>query len=337
MDWNKPLGACDSLLPPTGRRARRLLPAATALFAVALLLCQAPGVGRAQSVTLAGLWPNEDGRIWNYDAVYQELGGPPVAFRASLLFDGSAPMPGGVTVQNLKGIVSGLAPLAATGARPGDVALAGLSGFQRSLWIARPDLRPALQRRMASTAALTEVRWPFVLLGPAQLADGVGFSKTSSQVGIWRGEIANWSWWWLLDNLTVGARFDQQLVPDLASNVYLHAEVKQILPQATLPSGTFNNVLVMEYVVDYGQQTITDESGHLIGTGRYETRGTISFAMGVGPIHSDEEFVVAELDCPSGCPPPHAPGEVLAQGELTLREPSVPDARRSWGELKARY
>ncbi len=282
---------------------------ARCLLTLAFFSISGAGISaRAQTVDLAGLWPHENGRTWTYDATWTDrhLGEETsVSGTARLWLDGSRPAPGGVTVQWLWG-ESDLSAL----------------------------LRPRLAKGMGPEKAIT--RWPFTLLAPAGPdALVAAFRATDQNVGVWRDAIADWSWIYLSSDLSVGARFTLQLVPDLADNAFLHTEVQSILPSMSLPAGLFENVLVMFYRVDFGPKFYMNASGERFGPFRVETTGTVAFAMGQGPIHMQEQTHADLSDCPE-CPLGLL-DEFASHGELTLAQRSVSVDVRSFGTLKAGY
>lgn len=103
----------------------------------------------------------------------------------------------------------------------------------------------------------------------------------------------------------------------------------------SLPAGLFENVLVMFYRMDSGPRFYTNVSGESFGPFRYETTGTVAFAMGQGPIHMQEQTHADLSDCPE-CPLGLL-DEYASHGELTLARRSVPVSVRSFGTLKAEY
>lgn len=294
-------------------------------FAPNLLLClsiHAPAM--AQTTSLDSLWPNEDGLRWTYDGYYEEnVPGFELSadFTATLTFDGTNGI-GGQTAQNLIGRVDGDV-VSKTAARP-----SGLGPLEARLWHARPDLRPALVARATKAVDF----WPFSILHPA---DGnIGFLKTESEIGDWRDDIAARSWLYVVEPIDVGPNFTLQLIPDLADNVFLYGAVAEAEVTVTVGSWTFDRAWVLEYTIDQGETTITDEGGNVLGTQRWESTGSVTFVSGVGPVAMDEQTEVAELDCPT-CP--YEQGDVLSQGSLQLRAATVPTETSTWSELKARY
>lgn len=279
----------------------------------------------AQTIPLESLWPNQDGLRWTYDGQYEESIQGSVSsddFTASLTFDGTNSV-GGRTVQNLVGRIDGALALGVAG-RP-----AGLDPLSARLWLARPDLRRALVERAARTLNF----WPFLLLAPAQ--DNTGFLQTPTSIGDWRDEIAGQSWLYLVEPKTVGPNFTLQLVPDLADDVFLHGTVTSA--DESVAGGDlalYPHSWIVEYMVDLGESTHTDELGAPLGTFRMHTTGFVAFSAGIGPFYMEERTKIVEIDCAS-CP--FELDDVVSQGSLALKSLPVATESSTWSQLKAHY
>lgn len=295
------------------------------LFALLTFLSVASA---AAQPTLDTLWPNEDGRSFDYEGLEQVLDVPPASFTGRLIFDGTGTMAPGVTVQNRIGQINGFP------AKMLELAPAGLSPLFTRLWIARPELRAQIVARASKRAGSM---WPALLLAPADIPSGVGHRETATRIGSWRDEIADWSWWMLTDELTPGASFVLQLIPDLANDVFLNGTVRGIAEPISTGAGSWNDAVVMDYVVDQGEGTLTDESGNVVGTVVSEVRGWVAFVPGVGPVASSEDFNLLEVDCPEGCWQEAYEGESVSHVELSLRSIPVKTESQSWGAVKAQY
>ena len=297
-------------------------------LAVSALMFLAACPASAQPLTLADYWPHEDGRTWIYDQREQQL--YPSALIsdnvARMWFEGTAFAPGGPEVQVMKGAVTSLSA-------PGVLASMGVPAevsnpLMRRLWVARPDLRAAIQRASLQAECPTEGvdGWVPLLLAP------LAYRQTAAEVAAWRCNATNLrAWLWLTSDLSPGSTATLQLIPDFANDLFLHLSVFG-LEDATVPGGTFQDCLRVDYVIDYGWTMCTDQSGNPLGTQRYETTGFVRYAPGVGPIECFEEFGVAEAT--GQCLEPVG---VLARASLKLHEPSVPTAVSTWGRLKAEY
>ena len=150
------------------------------------------------------------------------------------------------------------------------------------------------------------------------------------------GHVANTrSWLWLVSDLTIGNTFTLQLVPDLASNVLLHGTIAAIEP-ATVPAGTFEDCVRVDYLIDYGKSECVDDQGNVTGTSRSETRGYVHYAPLVGPVQSSEEFL-RFAEATGTCAAPGDIGRVFARASLRLYSATVPALRTTWGRLKTVY
>lgn len=294
----------------------------TPLLLVVLLVSSSPVL--AQPI-LEDLWPNQDGKSFTYDGVYEDYGQPTTIFTGRLIFEGVATMAPGVEVQNLVGQADGV-PVVKWGDVPD-----GLSPLLRRLWIARPELRDAITAKVAKDPLGF---WPALLLGPAEVALEVGHRQTADHIGSWRDGIADWSWWYLSDQLFAGANFTLQLIPDLTSDVFLHGTVRGTAESVGTPAGSWTDATVVDYVIDQGTGIVL-EGGAEVGTAQAETVGWVAFVPGVGPVASSEEFHFTSVDCPSGCEAEGFVGVPLSTVELSMRSLPVATANRSWGALKS--
>ncbi len=299
------------------------------MLALIALVGLAPGTSaRAGTpLELGALWPNDDGHTWTYEA-HSESRWPDSLDTDRLLrmqFLGTAVVPGGQSVQLLRGVVlSGpAAPVPAWSADP----------FLRTLHRARPDLRRAIEAR-AEGAGCVLVRSPGfdgVLLSPE-----IAFRKTGDEIAGWRCDVADLrSWRFLVADLTPGNTFTLQLIPDLASDVVLRGTIGP-LEDVSVPAGLFPDCLRVDYVVDYGLASCTDDEGNPLGTFRSETRGSVHYASGIGPMVTNEQFI-PYVETTGSCGSDWAVGVAAARVRMELT--SIPDAVQpaSWGTLKTRY
>jgi hypothetical protein len=158
---------------------------------------------------------------------------------------------------------------------------------------------------------------------------------TASEVAAWRCNLADTqSWLWLVSDLTIGHQFSLQLVPDLASDVFLHGTIAAIEP-ATVPAGTYANCVRVDYVIDYGTSACTDDAGNVLGTSRAETRGYVHYAPNVGPVDSFEQFFPYQ-EVTGTCGAGHV-GQPSSLVTLRLNTPPVPARSTTWGKLKVAY
>ncbi len=272
--------------------------------------------------TMDELWPNQDGLGWSYAQHYESFSKPVVLDnQIRIFFDGVTVAPDGIQAQYLRHeVLSGPALLSAPDDEVADPLL-------RQLWIARPDLRDRIRLAGASDGPCPAFAPPgsYSVLLNGELA----YVKTADEIAALRCNLANTrSWLWLTSNLTLGHAFTLQLIPDLADDVFLHGTIGAI-ESVTVPAGTFADCVRVDYVVDYG----TAECGGA-GTYRSETRGSIWYAPGVGPVECREEFIptVEQTGACGG-----VVGLVDSRAALELTTATTPVRHTSWGRLKAAY
>jgi hypothetical protein len=286
----------------------------------------------AQSPTMEPLWPNDDGRSWRY-AQHHESYGPGAQVidnELRVFFDGTTVAGGGIGTQYLRQEVVGVPVVNAV---PGGAALAAMppDPLLRAIWVARPDLRVRIEQAIADAPcpAYHPVGGYAVLLGGE-----FAWRRTTDEVAAWRCNAENTrSWLWLVSDLTIGNTFTLQLLPDLASDVFLRGTIAAIEP-STVPAGAFDGCVRVDYVVDYGVGTCTDPSGNPIGMSRSETRGYVRYAPNIGPVESYEQFI-PEVEGTGTCGWPV--GEPLATTTMRLGTLPVPTRSASWGTLKTAY
>ncbi len=260
--------------------------------------------------TLANMWPNEDGRFWSFDATTRVWGTgmdfetspealplPSLSELAAMSYDRTYPEPStvstgtyrlqftdsittesGVRRQNLVETLTFepiVLPLRSARAS---------SAFLRQLAIARPDLR-------ARIAALSPSG---VTLGGGDLLSlilhGGAWEKTADWVGTYGDLDQALAWKFLDSDLTTGHEFALQLVPALASDVFLRVRVLGPITVETA-AGTYTNAIELFYVIDYGVSEATDENGESLGSFHALGYGSIDFVPGVGPVASYERIL----------------------------------------------
>jgi len=286
-----------------------------------LCLSFVPGLALAQP-SLSSLWPNVDGTRWEYRVTVLD---PTTNWTGAgtMRFDGSVETPGG-TAQ----------VLFASHPTPRGAARAGGGGILGAIWRARPDLRPALESKYGAQLTGEDSWWP-LLIGPGY------FMKAASALQMWQPDWNHPTWTFATSDLGVGSTFMQQLVPELADDVYLHGTVESIDATIATDAGTFEPAVRMGYVVDYGWSDGVDENQLPIGRFRGEMHGRIHFAPDFGPVEEHEEFLpFVEIDCtPNTCPPAWTDllGEVMATVDLSLTDTTVAVAERTFGQVKALY
>ena len=298
------LGGCGTT--PASAPAASMARSAAASTDQALPLLS-PGAG-----ALDALWPNEDGRFWEYRLALttspstvefippgvptppapsiwdiaallrsesrgrQTLpaGGTTTSGTYRLTFEGRITTKSGAEGQNLtEALVPDVWP---TEPPRSTLAGASLPAFWAHLAAARPDLAPAIRKRfgLATNGTIYELNRPILLHGGA-------WEKTAEHIGTYGDLNLDIAWLYLVADVQPGSTFDLQLVPDLAADVWLHALV---LPRryATRPRPGPGAVEVL-YLIDYGVSQATSPTGEDLGTFRSLEYGTVSYVPGVGP------------------------------------------------------
>jgi len=285
------------------------------LLFLGLAAVAAPAATSAQ-VSMGDLWPNQNGLRWEY---VQTLDLPleasePVQTTVALHFKGTAPVPGGSEVQNL---VEEL-PTGTAG-----------NALLRNLWRARPDLRPMLESPGFGPSSAQAVSWESLFI------HGGAWEKAVDEIRTWRFDVsATRSWLFLVDDISVNSSFQLQLIPDVAPEVYLNGTVTAI-EDVTVSAGSFSGAYRVDYEVDYGESTCTDESSpDALGTAHGYTRGYVHYVPGVGPVQSLEELTFTGV---TGSCPGVTPDVVQARVTMELLQGPVPAVPVTWGHLKALY
>lgn len=319
------------------------------LMLLIILAVLAPMRVWAQAAPMTVYWPNGDGRSWTYEQTYEEFyfGNVHAQNTLRLFFDGVTVAPVGIPAQVLDAeVVLGATGWSATAASDlPDYSRDGMGGsrapaffdraFDRALWTARPDLRAVLSKRRSATGL---GRCPEDAVAGAYLnvLDApFAFVKDEFEVGAWRCNADNTqAWLWMTNELSLGGSFTIALIPDIASDVFLHGSVGAF-EDVTVPLGTFSDCLRMDYRIDYGSASCVDDGGAPTGTSRLETHGYVYYAPRVGPVQAFEELIIVEAT--GSCAPfDDLVGEVLARGSMDLVETSpVPAHHTTWGRVKA--
>jgi hypothetical protein len=322
---------------PTSARMHR---ASGRLCLTALLLLLAAAVpksARADDPTMDELWPNDDGLSWTYNQTYQDyFSQETVQNQARFYFDGTTVVPGGILTQNYQcEVIDDRAPksdgLAKHLGLP-DAAWAQ-DPFWRNLWLARPDVRGKIEASMRAAAGKRTPEGMYQLL----LHD-CAYVKNADEICAYRtNAIAMRSWLYLVSDVTIGAQFHLQLVPDLADSVWLHGTVAA-WEDVSVPAGAFAGCLRVDYLIDYGEAICTTEAGEETGGFRSQTRGSVYYAPGVGPVQTREEFVPYVELLWGSCALEWPVGEPITAGELLLASsPPTPIETTSWGRIKAAF
>jgi hypothetical protein len=273
---------------------------------------------------LASLWPTPDGMRWEYGFHFVETFPQPIDYTSAayLGLQGTVGTPGG-TAQVLVGEHADIPGLA--------VSEPDLPYLQLIVWRGRPDLREAIVARYGRGE--TRSIWSPNFLHPGY------FMKTAEDIEMWQPDFDHRTWIYLEDDLTVGATFTLQLLPEFTDDLFLHGTVGAVDATITTPFGTFTNAVRMDYLIDFGWQTVMNEEGDLLGTVHGEHTGRVYYVPDFGPVDLYEESIpYAELDCPD-CPAymHEYEGLVTEYQSLTLTAKPVGSRSVSWGDLKSTY
>jgi len=275
--------------------------------------------------TMDSLWPNQDGLRWNYLYSVTTTDGLDFSSPAILQLEGTHTTAGGPAqiLQAQHNPVPG----------PMKLDLPDLPPLLLGVWRARPDLRVAIEERYAGNKRDTGW-WPLFL------QDGY-FRKTATHVEMWQDEWTHATWIHLEGEITVGNSFVFQLVPELATDIFLHGAVAEIDASVSTLAGSFNDAVKMEYLVDYGIQVATNEMGDPVGNIHSEIQGHVYFVPDVGPVAMLELYIpFVWIDCsPGDCPTEWQDqlGVILQTQTLSLSEMPLGSDNLSWGEMKTLY
>lgn len=277
--------------------------------------------------TLSNIWPNDDQRFWSYAYGFEEVQTPgdfavyespydipPFSWDdvRSLLpgheldgtteqttgtywlqFDGEMETQSGATGQYLRVVFDPEPPIL-----PAAIQVAGGDAFLARLYMARPDLRPAILEKIAQTRQ--DVLAPDRRQGPTfyepLLLHGGAWEKTSKWIGGYGDLNQSLAWMYLSADLSVGSEFTLQLVPDLADDVYLHGRIER--RTAWIIQDGNREALDVHYVIDYGTTVVFDNQTP-IGYFRVYDCGQVVYAPRVGPVYMYEIGMIEPGDPPS--------------------------------------
>ena len=145
-----------------------------------------------------------------------------------------------------------------------------------------------------------------------------------------------------LSHILDSAEMDVKAAADGAEALaFLDAEPLAFDAVVTTTSGTYTNAVQVDYLIDMGISTLTDENGSLLGTLHGEITGHVSYVPGVGPVEMWEEhepYVWVDFG-PNEVPDEIARwlGVVVETQSLSLAADPVAVTGASWGEVKAMY
>lgn len=149
------------------------------------------------------------------------------------------------------------------------------------------EVRPDLRARLAARGIAVEDPPIPVRLMPLFL-HGYAWEKTPEHIGTYGDVDTRLAWPYLFADVSPGTTFRWQLVPGLAPDVYLHGMVLRRGEQQRLKQ--YAHEIQVVYMVDYGVVSATDAGGVPLGYYRPIDYGAVVYAPGVGPVESIERF-----------------------------------------------
>jgi hypothetical protein len=273
----------------------------------------ASGDGNPNTLTMSNCWPNDDGRYWTYAAmlryikpqelIYAPVGqhvpdvttelakqllgksiayepGVPPEYQLGMKFEGRLATESGVEGQNLAETFFARSP---------SLGAINSSRFEQDFLERLAQARPDLRARLAAAGVkIAPQSGPFRPEGltflPPNFIHGYVWVKGPSWIGTYGDADTILAWKFLESNVHPGHAFRHQLVPSLASDVWLLAEMDRRV-QVEVPGGKMsNNAIEVVYVLDYGVSEATDNEGNPVGSYRTFDYGRVTYAPGVGPV-----------------------------------------------------
>jgi hypothetical protein len=311
------------------------------LLAVTLALsaCDDDSTGPGTSVpTLENIWPNQDGRSWSFKWVRAGSETGPATLYSTPdevptipSFDDAYALLIAPDPPDLQTDIDGFFELEFAG---NDTTASGATGqlLKETAFLESPEFgfmtldpkqillshlhqrRPDLRSRIESI--LPKQGPPQVLVTGPLLLHGGAFERTESHIGTYGDLDQDLAWKFLEADLSIGHEFSFPLVPSLASDVVLHAQVRNSL-STTIAGRSYRNCLEVLYVVDFGVAAYIPPTGGVSGYYRLFDVGTILYAPGLGPVQSEERNGIStSLEAPAG----------WGVHRLELRPDQVPDA-----------
>lgn len=269
-------------------------------------------------ITLETIWPNENGRTWEYHwtarvfegvmtpdsaAIYADENDVPPAPDISdilplldqpatpdsvsvdtrtwgLQFQDSTTTLSGVKAQNLVSFSDTPAPQ-----NPTDRAA---SPFLDYLLRARPDLRErVLGLAAVAPQEVDSVDFELIVL------HGGAWEKTTGWIGMYGDLDSELAWMYMDSTLTAGHRFTHQLIPSVVDDAFLHGLVRRTV-RAETSAGTFERALEIVYVIDFGVAQATDPgTEEPIGYFRTINYGHVLYVPSVGPVAAYERVLIS--------------------------------------------
>ncbi len=165
--------------------------------------------------------------------------------------------------------------------------------------------------------------------------------KSVSAIQMWQDPWNHPTWTYLAGEIAPGETFSHQLIPELADDIYLYGTVQAVDATVVTENATYTNAVKVDYFIDYGISSWTDENGNLVGTAHAERWGHVHYVPEVGPVELLEEFMpFVWADCVNeDCPPEISDwiGQVTEIQTLSLLQNPVAEEAASWGSIKSMY
>lgn len=289
-----------------------MLKVSTACISLSIL-----GAAAIAQPTQSNLWPMDVGRVWEFDArVEGSVRGVSTGIYSQTIDQ---------QLQSTSGRTIACFSLNSTVSPPGS------SKGRDPYGLSQADLEALLLgKRVEGTGYV-----PSALLAVTECAFPVGLAAEENvALGHWSDLSGQWEWWWAGSDLSPGASFNLQIRTPIADDSFIGGTIRTDSGSVTTPAGTFENLLIVDYVLEWGESDIIEAGVGVIGTVTRETTGWIAFLPGTGPVASEETNTAVEFDCAT-CP--SAIAETVTT-TLELRSSSpVATERSSFAALKARY
>ena len=136
---------------------------------------------------------------------------------------------------------------------------------------------------------------PPPLLRNPQFVHGGVWEKTEDWIGTYGDLDELLAWKFLTSDLSPGTEFSHQLIPSIASNVFLHCRIERIFDART-DVGVLRNALECYYLIDYGVTVLRDFELHVLGYTRAFGYGVVVYAPRVGPVYCHERTMADAAD-----------------------------------------
>jgi hypothetical protein len=241
--------------------------------------CSDTAVAPSQA-RLDTLWPNEDGRRWEFAATFRVW---PRPSETGYLYPDPAFIPPAPSMDTIVKILDGgFDPPEPVTEVPADYTFR-FDGDR----ITRSGVRAQNLEARLDAAPDAPAPIPFTPV----LLHGGAFAKTDRWIGTY-GDLDTLAAWKFLDrSLRPGRTFNFQLLQAISDEAFLHA---RIFPRqrAWTPAGLVTNAVEVVYLIDHGRGFQVREDG-AYGYFRYVTFGNVIYVPEVGPVYSYERRYAA--------------------------------------------